>query len=111
MSNPFEEEVRLLNKRIDQLTHLVEKQVHQGSKQLENLQDKAQELGKKLRTCCDDWVSCSGEKLDDIRSQAQEGVKKIQNNVKENPLIALGVSALIGYVIALICSSRGNCRK
>ena len=106
MSKPFEEEIRLLNKRIDQLSHLVERQVHVGSKQLENIQDKAQEFGKKLRNCCDEWVSTTGDTYEAIKDQTEESVQKIKANVKENPLISLGVSLLIGYIIALLFSSR-----
>lgn len=108
MTNPFHDEINRLNKRLDQLTYLIEKQISNGAKGFAKLglEEKAHDMGKKLRNCCEDWISTSQETLDTIKCSAEEQTQKVRDNVEKYPIISLGISALIGYFIALILSPR-----
>lgn len=108
MSNPFHDEINRLNKRLDQLTYLIEKQITSGVKGFSKLglDDKARDLGKKLRTCCDDWISTSQETLECIKCEAEDKAKEVKHKVEENPLTSLAISALVGCLIGFIFSRR-----
>jgi ElaB/YqjD/DUF883 family membrane-anchored ribosome-binding protein len=106
MANNLEDEVRYLHKKLDQLMQGLEKQVHNRSEDIYGLQDKANKLGKKFRSCCDEWTSKSSDNFDKIKSSAQDGAKKIKDTAENNVLISLGVSALVGWLIAKLFSSR-----
>jgi ElaB/YqjD/DUF883 family membrane-anchored ribosome-binding protein len=114
MGNNLEEEIRFLNKRLDQLSKIIEKKVSDTSDSYANtIQDTAAVLGKKLRSCCDEWLSNSEEAISQLKCSAEEGKKrlcegtsKIKEEVGNNPFISLGISALVGFVFAFLFSRR-----
>ena len=108
MTNPFHDEINRLNKRLDQLTYLIEKQINSGSKGFAKLglEDKAHDLGRKLRRCCDDWISTSQETVDNIRYGAEEQKERLKETIERHPFKTLGISALIGFILAFLFSRR-----
>lgn len=102
----YDEQIRSLHRRIDQLAHLVERQVRDGGVKIGNLQDKAYNLGKKFRSSYDDWFETATDTIEEVKCQAEEKIDKVRDNVKKNPIVSLGVSVFIGYLIGRIFSRR-----